>query len=56
MELNAAKMVQDVANATAALGGDPNIKTDDHPAVRAALAARDNAQRNLDKSAVVAVV
>ena len=45
---------QDVANATAALGGDPNIKTDDHPAVRAALAARDNAQRSLDKSAVVA--
>ena len=45
---------QDVANATAALGGDPNIKTDDHPAVRAALAARDNAQRSLDKSSVVA--
>lgn len=45
---------QDVANATAALGGDPNIKTDDHPAVRAALAARDNAQRNLDKSTIVA--
>ncbi|MDB5540042.1 MAG: Membrane fusion component of tripartite multidrug resistance system [Devosia sp.] len=45
---------QDVANATAALGGDPNVRTDDHPAVRAALAARDNAQRNLDKSTVVA--
>lgn len=45
---------QDVANATAALGGDPSIKTDEHPAVRAALAARDNAQRNLDKSTIVA--
>ena len=45
---------QDVANATAALGGDPAIKTDDHPAVRAALAARDNAQRNLDKSTILA--
>jgi len=45
---------QDVANATAALGGDPNLKTDDHPAVRAALAARDVAQRNLDKTTVKA--
>jgi membrane fusion protein (multidrug efflux system) len=45
---------QDVANAIAALGGDPNIATDDHPAVRAALAARDSAQRNLDKTTVVA--
>ena len=43
---------QDVASATAALGGDPDIKTDDHPAVRAALAARDVAQRNLDKTTV----
>lgn len=45
---------QDVANATAALGGDPQIKTDDHPAVRSAIAARDNAQRNLDKTTVLA--
>jgi membrane fusion protein (multidrug efflux system) len=45
---------QDVASATAALGGDPNIETDDHPAVRAALAARDVAQRNLDKTTVKA--
>ena len=45
---------QDVANATAALGGDPQIKTDAHPAVRAALAARENAQRNLDKTTVLA--
>ena len=45
---------QDVANTIAALGGNPDIATDDHPAVRAALAARDNAQRNLDKTTVVA--
>ncbi len=45
---------QDVANATAALGGNPDIATDDHPAVRAAMAARDNAQRNLDKTTIVA--
>jgi membrane fusion protein, multidrug efflux system len=45
---------QDVANATAALGGDPDIETDQHPAVLAALAARDNAARNLEKTTVVA--
>jgi membrane fusion protein (multidrug efflux system) len=45
---------QDVAGATAALAGNPDIATDDHPAVRAAMAARDNAQRNLDKTTVVA--
>lgn len=45
---------QDVANATAALGGDPEIKTEDHPAVRAALAARENSARNLEKTTVVA--
>ncbi len=45
---------QDVANAVAALGGDPEISTDAHPAVRAALAARDSAQRNLDKTTVLA--
>jgi membrane fusion protein (multidrug efflux system) len=49
---NVALEKQDVASATAALGGDPNVKTDDHPAVRAALAARDVAQRNLDKTTV----
>ncbi len=51
---NVALEQQDVANATAALGGDPAIKTDDHPAVRAAMAARDSAQRNLDKSTILA--
>lgn len=45
---------QDVANSIAALGGNPDIATDSHPAVLAALAARDNAQRNLDKTTVVA--
>lgn len=45
---------QDVANATAALGGNPEIATDDHPAVLAAAAARENAARNLDKTTVVA--
>ncbi len=42
------------ASATAALGGDPEIKTDDHPAVRAALAAVEVPQRNLAKTTVVA--
>jgi len=45
---------QEVASTTAALAGNPDIVTDDHPAVRAALAARDNAQRNLDKTTIVA--
>lgn len=43
-----------VANATAALGGDPAIATDEHPAVRAAMAQVENAQRNLSKTTVVA--
>lgn len=45
---------QDVANATAALGGDPAIETDQHPAVLAAIAARENAARNLAKTTIVA--
>ena len=45
---------QDVANATAALGGNPDIQTDEHPAVLAALAARDSAARNLEKTTVLA--
>lgn len=51
---NVALEEQDVANSVAALGGNPDIATDEHPAVRAALAARDNAQRNLDKTTVLA--
>jgi len=45
---------QQLAGAVAALSGDPAIKTDDHPAVRAALAAVEAAQRNLSKTTVVA--
>jgi membrane fusion protein (multidrug efflux system) len=45
---------QQVASASAALTGNPAIVTDTHPAVRAALAARDVAARNLDKTTVVA--
>jgi len=45
---------QEVAYASAALGGDPDIKTEDHPAVRTASAARDNAERNLSKTTVLA--
>lgn len=45
---------QEVASATAALAGNPQIATDDHPAVRTALAARDSAKRNFDKTTVVA--
>lgn len=45
---------QQVAGAAAALGGNPEIATDEHPAVRTALAALENARRNLDKTSVVA--
>ena len=45
---------QQVVAATAALAGDPEIETDRHPAVLAALAAVDQAGRNLDKATVVA--
>jgi len=45
---------QQVAAAVAALGGDPAIVTDDHPAVRAALAEVEQAERNLNKTSVMA--
>ena len=45
---------QQVAAATAALAGDPQIETDKHPAVLAALAAVESAQRNIGKTKVVA--
>lgn len=45
---------QEVANATAALAGNPQINIEEHPAVRTALAAKDNAERNLAKTTVVA--
>src|SRR5690606_30811013 len=43
---------QGVESAKAALGGDPDIETDKHPAVRAALAARDKAAYDLDQTTV----
>lgn len=45
---------QGIAGAAAALGSSPEIKTDDHPSVKAAMAAVENAKRNLSKTAVVA--
>ena len=45
---------QGVSGALAALGGDQNVKTDDTPSVKAALAAVDAATRNLSKTTVVA--
>jgi membrane fusion protein (multidrug efflux system) len=45
---------QEVAGAIAALGGDPDIKTDEHPAVRTALAAKESAERDLAKTTIVA--
>ncbi|KRA53053.1 HlyD family secretion protein [Devosia sp. Root635] len=45
---------QQVAAAAAALGGDPLIATDDHPAVQAALAQVALAERNLGKTEVAA--
>jgi membrane fusion protein, multidrug efflux system len=45
---------QAVASALAALGGDPNLATDTHPAVRAAMIARDQAVYNLNNTVVKA--
>ena len=45
---------QSVAMALAALGGDQSIQTDTHPAVRAALVARDQAAYNLGNAVVTA--
>jgi len=43
---------QAVASALAALGGNPNIETDKHPAVLSAIAARDNAAYALEQTTV----
>jgi membrane fusion protein (multidrug efflux system) len=43
---------QQVAAAVAALGGDPNIDIDSHPAVLAAKAQVEQAERNLSKTTV----
>jgi len=45
---------QAVTGALAALGGDPEIATDRHPAVLAALAARDKAAFSLNQTTVTA--
>lgn len=45
---------QEVASTVAALAGNPAIATEDHPAVRTALAAKDSAERNLAKTTVQA--
>ncbi|PTV95064.1 membrane fusion protein (multidrug efflux system) [Rhodobacter aestuarii] len=50
--LSAAK--QNVAAALAALGGNPDVKTDDHPTVQAALVARDQAAYDLSQTTVKA--
>lgn len=47
-----AKLTADAARA--ALGGDPSAATDDHPAVRAALAELDRARYNLSVTSVTA--
>lgn len=49
-ELAAAR--QAVIGAKAALGGDPSIQTDKHPAVLSALAARDKAAYDLEQTTV----
>ena len=51
-----AKASESVQAAVAALGGDPTIKTDDHPSVLSALAARDQAALNLKNTSVIAPV
>jgi len=45
---------QSVASALAALGGEPEIATDSHPSVQAALVARDQAAYNLANTTVKA--
>lgn len=45
---------QSVASVLAALGGDPEVVTDSHPTVQAAIVARDRAKYNLDLTTVKA--
>ena len=51
-----AKANEGVLAAQAGLGGDPSIKTDDHPTVLAALARRDQAALDLKNTSVIAPV
>lgn len=48
-------VMQDIAQVRAKLGGDPDIATDDHPAVREAAAERDQAALDLKRTEVRAV-
>jgi membrane fusion protein, multidrug efflux system len=49
-----AAVAQQVANTVAALNGDPNIKVDNHPSVRAAQAQLDQARLDLSYATVMA--
>ena len=49
-----ASVEQQIANTVAALNGDPAIKVDDHPTVRAAKAELDRAKLNLSYTRIVA--
>jgi membrane fusion protein (multidrug efflux system) len=51
---NVASLTQAAAAAAAALGGNPDLPTDQHPKVRAALAARDLARLDLDHTEIFA--
>jgi membrane fusion protein (multidrug efflux system) len=51
-EQRVAKARESVAGALAALGGDPNIATDQHPRVLEAIAKRDQAKLDLEHSEV----
>jgi membrane fusion protein (multidrug efflux system) len=54
---NSVSLAQDgVSAAAAALGGNPQLATEDFPAVRAAMAQRETAQRNLSLATVKAPV
>lgn len=46
--------VEGITSARAALGGDPDIATDKHPSVLSALAARDKAAYDLERTTVFA--
>ena len=55
--MNAADIARrQLAAAAAALGGDPSVAVDEMPSVRAALAARDAAARDLAKTQTIAPV
>lgn len=53
-QATAAKTQQGVASALAALAGNPDIATDSHPLVQEALAKRDKAKLDLERTIIVA--